>query len=245
MPRGHRVLPDPGLHRAEATLTTPGGGLRTSVGTGWGTHSMDLEYLELRYGRVLLDDRREWVRVRLRPAGPAGRLSLLAALARTRMWTRGTLEFWPFTPTIVDLLGLRRNMSGRLAVTDASLGAEWSMGSPSGGAAGVSAQVHRTGTDGALTSWEPVVLGLGRTNVISDLLDVRSIWLLDVGLSLGLDLGEGRRLEAGVLQLLPVAVDRRESAVSGGGGDGGASADHAGGLRWWVSLQISAVGQSR
>jgi len=237
----HRLRPRPRLLSAELRAKTPSGRWQAALGLGWGKHRADLESQGLRYGRFLLCDDRLWTRVAWETKWKRWALQLWSGFSRTEFEGEGDLEFWPFTPTIIDLLGLRRR-----AVTDAvlsvvSTGGRGTLLGSEGSTVILGMDLHHLWTDGRLESWEPLVLGVGRRNVLSDRLSVRSAQLIDLGIQYQSPLVGGLVLQGGVAQLVPLAVQKRllpevpppvEPAEVG-------AVTEWGGLRWWVTFLLN------
>ncbi len=152
----------------------------------------------------------------------------------------GDLEFWPFTPAIMDLLGLRRRAVADLSVNVISTGGRRWLKRSDLYRIYLGVDMHHLWTAGEFESWEPLVLGLGRTNILLDQLRLRSAQLLDLGVQGEASIAADISLQGGIAQLLPLAVQERKQPEDEPVPEPyrGEKADIWGGLRWWISLSI-------
>lgn len=239
-PGDHRLRPRPRFRLGEAALVLPGGRWSLAVGAATGTHRFEFEYLETRYGQFLVRDDRLWIRAGWQPAPERRRWRLWSGYTRTGLDGEGVLKLWPFTSTIVDLLGPQRLAlaDGRLDLLSAGLRLEVL---ESGGLQlGSGLDLHYAWVDGDLLSWEPQVLGFGRKNILRDRLQVRSAQLLDVGGEVRLRLAGNLSARMGFTQIVPLAVQERErpAAPLPGRPAGPPVKVERGGLRWWFGVIV-------
>lgn len=237
----HRLRPRPRLRLAELRADSPDGRWQAAVGMGWGEHRADLESQGLRYGRFLLHDDRLWIRAAWNTPWKKGTLRLWSGFCRTGLDGEGDVEFWPFTPTIIDLLGLRRRARADARIGVMSAGGRGSLRSEAVGSFVLGVDVHHVWTSGELESWEPIVLGVGRRNIFNDQLSIRSAQCMDLGIQGHVRLGEGLGLQGGLAQLVPLAVQKRVRPAVGAPSepDRPAAKTQWGGLRWWIALQLT------
>ncbi len=237
----HRLVPRLKPRTAEVQVETPGGIWQVAAGAERSRHRAELRSLGLRYARFLLDDHREWLRIGYRLPGTAGAWRFWSGYSGTTWDAEGGLEFWPFTSTIMDLLGLRRSATAEAEVSVLSIGARYR--TPRRDAAGfeLGIDLHHVRPDGVLVSWEPLILGLGKWNVLTDELLYSSAQLLDLGVRGRTKIGGRLVLEAGAAQLVPLAVQekvRPAGAPPVQPRPPGAEAGW-GGLRWWFAISIT------
>lgn len=245
--RDHRFRPRPRMRLAEITARSPGGATWISVGAGAGTHRAGLEYLDTRYGQFLIEDDRLWIRGGFHPLRGRRNWQLTGAYSMTDLNGEGAVALWPFTPSIVDLLGLRRIAvaDGRLDLITAGVrgstppDGRWTL---DGGL-----DLHQAWLDGTLVSWEPRLLGLGRDNILADELLVRSAQLVDLGASLRFRLSGALVASIGFTQLIPLAVQKRprqiEPAPPGPPGPAQPRTNvEWGGLRFWFAIELPGAG---
>lgn len=147
--------------------------------------------------------------------------------------SRGDIETWPFTPALVDLLGLRARYDASVALrvwrlqagAEHRLGESWDLG---WGANRLVADL-----DARAATWQTDVMVFGVNGLRRHRFDLRRVegWLLTAGL--GRELGP-LRLDYTFLQAVPTRIARR----GGDGAPGGPSAspDPGGGgfdgVRW-------------
>jgi hypothetical protein len=172
------------------------------------------------------------------PENPRWRL--WSGYARTDIDGAGILKFWPFTPTVLDILGPQRTAVADTYFKVMSSGIRYQTPSSAYGWASLALDLHYAWTDGNLISWEPQVLGLGRANVLQDRLQLKSAQLLDLGCAIGLPVTGEIDLEVGLTQLIPLATQKRAAPVSPAppGVPGPRARTVWGGLRWWVGFSI-------
>ncbi len=237
----HRLVPRLKPRLAEAQIATPNDIWQVAAGIERSRHRAELRSLGLRYARILLDDRREWVRIGYRPPGTAGRWRFWGGYSDTNEEAEGGFEFWPFTPTIIDLLGLRRSADAEAELSVLSFGVRhrFPRQDPAGGEIGV--DLHHLHSDGSLESWEPLILGLGKWNILTDELLYSSAQILDLGARGRIVLGGRLVLEAGAAQLVPLAVQKRARPAGAPPSQPGPPGAEAvwGGLRWWFAIHIA------
>jgi hypothetical protein len=237
----HRLRPRPRPRLAELRLESPGGTWQAAAGVESGTHRADLESRGLRYGRLYVEDERRWVR--MGRSIPLYRLDhrVWAGYARTALDGEGEFEFWPFTPTIVDLLGLERRAVADAGIDVLSVGSRLSHVLSSGGRLEFGLDLHHIVCDGTLESWEPYLLGFGKRNIIIDRLAVKSVQLADLGLEAAIPLSGGLRVTCGVAQVVPIAVQERVVEPGAPPGEPGGRGPETvwGGFRWWFSVDLS------
>lgn len=129
---------------------------------------------------------------------------------------RARFETWPFTSTVVDLLGPRRIYKGELSArwwrAHAAVGAP--LGSRADGRLGLT--WYEISPRGTLLSWSPAFLTFGQTNLSRADLGVESVRLLAVSLGFGRRVGS---LEAGIQieQLVRAWLERDEIGAGPGG----------------------------
>ncbi len=237
----HQLRLQPRIGRGELRVTS-------AAETWWGALGLEdsryrawLDSRGLRYSRFLLDDRRRWLRAGhdIRRAGATWRL--WGGLSDTAWNGEGEVEFWPFTPTIVDLLGLKRRGAAGADLNLFSAGARFIAGNRSERAEiEVGFDLHSLRTDGRIESWEPYLLGIGKTNIIRDRLRLRSAQFADLGVVLALPVLEGVTVRAGAAQLIPLASRLRSLSDGGDREEPGRGSGQAewGGLRWWISFEL-------
>jgi len=237
----HQLRLRPRIGRGELRVTSV-------AGTWWGALGLEesryrawLDSRGLRYSRFLLDDRRRWFRAGHDIRRESATWRLWGGLSDMAWNGEGEVEFWPFTPTIIDLLGLKRRGAAGADFNLFSAGARLITGNRSGRAEiEVGFDMHSLRTDGRIESWEPYLLGIGKTNIIRDRLRLRSAQVADLGVVLALPVLEGVTVRAGAAQLIPLASRLRTMS---GGGDGeepgrGSGQTEWGGLRWWISFDL-------
>ena len=234
----HRLKPNPDMWLLDLRAGSPDGILLFSGGLGKGKHRAELLSQGLRYARFLLNDSRFWLRIAWNLSLHERPLQLWSGYTSTSMWGEGDLEFWPFTPAIIDLLGLRRRAVADLSVNVLSTGGRsWLLHSDLYQIY-LGIDMHHLWTTGEFESWEPLVLGLGRTNILLDQLKLRSAQLLDLGVQCEISIAGGIGLQGGIAQLLPLAAQERkpEEGEPVQEPERREKADVWGGLRWWMSL---------
>jgi hypothetical protein len=125
---------------------------------------------------------------------------------------KGHLELWPFTPTLVDLLGLRRYFDGKanFLVRTAQIQMDHHPAPPLKLNYGLT--VAQVIPRASFTDWRPLFLVFGKTDENYSEMDVMEAWI--GGVSLGVEYTY-RRWQASLLarQLFPIQVKR-----PGGGG---------------------------
>jgi hypothetical protein len=240
---GHRFRPRPRMRLAEITARSPGGGTWLSVGAGAGTHRAGLEYLDTRYGQFLIEDDRLWLRGGFHPFRGRRNWQVTGAWTMTDLNGEGAVALWPFTPSILDLLGPRR-----IAVADArfdllTAGIRGSTSPDGGWMLEGGLDLHQAWLDGTLISWEPRLLGLGRENILTDELLARSAQLVDLGGSLRFRLSDSLVARVGFTQLIPLAVQKRPRAIEpaqpGPPGPARPRTDvEWGGFRFWFAIEL-------
>lgn len=237
----HRLRPRTAPRVAEVRVDSPDDVWHAAAGAERSRHRADLESLGLRYGRFLLDDSRSWIRAGWSPAWRKGAWRFWTGLVKTVLDGEGELEFWPFTPTIVDLLGLRRRGTADATVHLAGIGGRNSLGVSPAVRLLVGADLHCIWSEGNLESWEPVLLGLGKQNILRDQLTIRSAQLMDVGMEMKLTIERGVELLGGFAQIVPLSVQHRIRPSAATPTEPGApdSERRWGGLRWWISLHLT------
>lgn len=238
----HQLRPRPLIRLAELRVTSDEGTWWGALGVEGSRYRASLDSNGLRYGRFLLDDTRGWFRVGRDISPGSHTWRLWAGVTRAKWDGEGEFEFWPFTPTIVDLLGLKRRGNAGAGMSLISAGTHVIAGGQGGGTeVHVGLDMHALWTDGELESWEPFLLGLGKTNIIRDSLPIRSVQIADIGVVLSLPVTRGIGIRTGAAQLIPIASQRR--ALPGGGepGDPGRPGSRVewGGLRWWFTLHLT------
>ncbi|MFC1627713.1 hypothetical protein ACFL3H_01200 [Gemmatimonadota bacterium] len=253
----HQIRPRSSIGLAELRVTSDDGAWWGALGVEGSRYRALIDSRGLRYGRFLLDDSRRWLRVGRDISAGGHTWRLWAGVTRSQWDGEAEVEFWPFTPTIIDLLGLKRRGAADAGMSHASVGAQISTGNHREGAAWNSKgwevhaglDMHALWTDGRIESWEPFLLGLGKTNIITDRLSIHSAQFADLGVVLNLPITGGITIRTGTAQIIPIAA---QSGVPPGGGDSGGSGRPEnkvewGGLRWWFTLQLTDVraGKSR
>jgi len=229
----HRLRPNSRLRLAEGTLSIPGGRISLRIGSSDGDFGADLDHSMVRYGRFRILDDRFWLRVEATPGLIPGTSETWAGWSRTRLDGEANVALWPFTPTVLDLLGGRR-----LALADGDVdllsgGVRWSTVRP-GLDLLLGADLHLAAVAGGTVSWEPQILGFGRRNVLVDRIDLEQALLIDLG-------GE---MDVGITQLAPLWTRRRGGGGSGGGGGTGGDRTRPvwGGLRCMAGLVFRPSG---
>jgi len=248
----HQLRPRSSIGLAELRITSGDGTWWGALGIEGSRYRASLDSRGLRYGRFLLDDSRRWLRVgrNISPGDCTWRY--WAGVTRTGWNSEGEVEFWPFTPVIIDLLGLRRRGAADAGMSLLSTGAHVSTGSQDEGAArsigkgweiDAGIDMHALWMDGRIESWEPFLLGLGKTNIIRDRLSIRSAQFADLGVVLSLPVTGGVMIRTGAAQLIPIASQKRVPPDEGVPGDPGRPGSRVewGGLRWWFTLLLTDV----
>jgi len=209
----HVLHTRPRLILGEGAFNSATGHWSAALGLGQGEHRGFFTYQGARYGRVLAQEDRWWLRLAWRPRPDESHWTVWAGYTGTVWDTEGAVEFWPFTDTTVDLLGLRRYVTGDARVESVGGGLRRSWGADGPNARGSSLRaaldlLHVWGK-GLMVSWQPGLLGIGRVDIREDPLQAESAQLLALGLQGGITLGGGFRLEGGAAQLVPLAVQDR------------------------------------
>jgi hypothetical protein len=137
---------------------------------------------------------------------------------------RGDVESWPFTPTVIDLLGARRIAKGNMAALwhRAHVGADlafsprlkWQMGFGW-------YDVYPTAV---LDSWRPAFLLFGRADEHRDELPFHRLQLIGVSLASQMSLGP-LAISFGIQQIIPIRSEFGET-IDPGGDQGGVEAEH-------------------
>ena len=187
-----------------AVLRWRRGALDMRADADWGGE----RFGQLNYARADLRSRLAAVQV---PVGRRGRALLEYEAVRTDGRARANVETWPFTPTLIDLLGPRRIAKAEfdLPWDRSHVGFEHTVGTSSQLGVGVSWYDLRPGA--ILVSWQPAFLVFGRADLREDELSLRRLQLM--GFSFGGHLRRGS-LDLGfhVQQLVPVRIVRRSTA---------------------------------
>jgi hypothetical protein len=215
--RENVLLVRPRLRLGELAWRSPSGRWSLAAGRGAGTHRGFFETGGARFGRVLAEEDRWWLRTGWHESRPDPHWAFWAGYTGTVWDAEGSIELWPFTPTTVDLLGQRRYVTGDARLESAGGGVRFERPSRVDGAGPqlrIGFDLLHVWGDGLLVSWEPFILGLGRQNVREDRLEARSAQLAGLGVEGRLPLGGGFALNGGFSQLVPVAVQYRERKAS-------------------------------
>lgn len=234
----HRLTPSPDMWLLDLRAGSPDGKFLFSGGLGKGEHRFELLSQGLRYARFLLNDSRFWLRIAGNLNLQGKPLQLWSGYTSTSMRGEGDLEFWPFTPPIIDMLGLRRRAVANLSLNVISAGGRSWLKCSDLCQIYLGIDLHHLWTAGEFESWEPLILGLGRTNILLDRIRLRSAQLLDLGVQGKVSIAGSTSLQGGIAQLLPLEVQKRKPAE----GEPVPEPEHRekadvwGGLRWWMSI---------
>jgi hypothetical protein len=243
----HRFIPELKPRSVELRIMSPGEAWQLAAGAERSRHSAEITSHGLRYARFLFDDRRTWLRIAHHLPGSGGAWWIWGGYTDTAWDAKGELEFWPFTSTIVDLLGLRRRAIADAGVSAVSSGVRYRM--ERRGATGIEfgIDLHNLWMDGILESWEPLILGLGKWNILTDELRYSSAQILDLGIRGEVALTGRVALTVGAAQLIPLAVQKRVRVAEAVPAEPGAPEAEAewGGLRWWFTIRIAPAGGDR
>ncbi|MCK4413187.1 MAG: hypothetical protein KAY32_06560 [Candidatus Eisenbacteria sp.] len=134
--------------------------------------------------------------------------------------SRAVVEFWPFTPTMIDLLGMRRTYRARIEGhwLRSRLAGEWKIGSRFSARAGLG--YWDLYPDIAIDSWQPVFLVFGCTDLRSKRPSIRRVQMAAVALGGQMSVG-GLEFALHIQQvILATAHHVRDTEI---GGDSSAS----------------------
>jgi hypothetical protein len=233
---GHQLRPRPRTTSGELRITPKGGwwgavGSRTGRFRGW------LDDDGTRYARFFLEDHRVWLRSGRDLQRESGTWRLWGGVTRTWFKGEGEVELWPFTPAIIDLIGPKRRGMGEADVDLVSAGLHWSPPNHDEERSfNIGLDLHALLSDAEAETWQPFLAGLGRTDIISHRLRLRSALVADLGIDLRFPLLGRSGIRVGVAQLVPLASGERMVSGSGTGGGGGGDRSGWGGMRWWFAI---------
>jgi len=237
----HQLRLKPRIERGELRVTSASGSWWSALGRERSRYRTSLDSRGLRYSRFQLDDRRTWIRAGYDLRRESTTWRLWSGFTGTAMDGEGEFEFWPFTPAIIDLLGLKRRGSAGADLDLFSAGLRFITRGRSGGAdIEIGLDLHSGRTDGRIESWEPFLLGIGKRNIIRDRLQLRSAQVADLGAVLVLPVFEGITVRTGAAQIIPLASRQRVLSEGGGQGEPGSVNGRAewGGFRWWFTIDL-------
>jgi len=140
-----------------------------------------------------------------RSIGKRSRFSILFRYLYLSGYLKGHMEFWPFTPTFIDLLGMRRYYDGFIEAKAASIHSLWEYSQNKNWSHRIGLSCWYVVPAGQFDHWQPLFLVFGKTDERSTVLQVTEAWI--GGFTFGTDFRSGRWKAAFSLgQLFPIYV---------------------------------------
>jgi hypothetical protein len=173
------------------------------------------------------------------PGGP--RWLLDAEMARTDARARLELETWPFTPSTIDLLGLRRiyRTIGEARWHRIHLAFDYPIRRSAHVGLGLAG--YDIAPRGSLESWRPVFLVFGATDGQTERLDTRRLQLAALSLGIGMSVGTSQvELAAQQFVFAKAFPIPKPSVNTGASQPSGSVSASRGALSGWSGIEVRA-----